>query len=307
MKGFLKNTWKNRAHVVLALPAFLLMLFMNYIPMSGLVMAFKKFNYSDGLFKSPWVGLSNFQVLLTSKATTVTITTNTVKYYFIFTILGTLLNVILAIAIDQCVFKGSAKIMQTIMIIPVFISYAAVQFILYAFISTDMGIINRVFLPFFGIDKEVKFYTSKEMWPTILTVCKMWKDVGYGSVLYMSVLAGIDQELYEAAKIDGANKWQSIWNITIPMLIPMITVMLLLSTGNIFRSDTGLFYILTRNSGLLYETTQTIDAYVLNSILTMPNFGFTSAITMFQSVVGLLFMLISNFSVRKLSPENSLF
>ena len=154
----------------------------------------------------------------------------------IFTGLGTVLNVVLAIAIDQCVFKKCAKTMQTVMIIPVFISYAAVQFIVYAFISTDTGILNNLF------NARVRYYTTASYWPVILTIVKMWNSVGYGSVLYMSVLAGIDSSLYEAAEIDGANRWQQIVNITIPSLVPMITVMLLLSVGNIMRSDTGLFY-----------------------------------------------------------------
>lgn len=307
MKGFLKNTWKNRAHVVMALPAFLVLLLFAYVPMSGLILAFKRFDYTLGIYGSPFNGVANFKMLLASKSQLITMTKNTLMYYLIFTVLGTLCNIILAIAVDQFVFKNFGKIMQTLMIIPVFISYAAVQFIVYAFLATDTGIINNTILPLFGVTKTVKFYTSANMWPVILTIVRIWHDVGYGSVLYMSVLAGIDQEMYEAAKIDGANKWQQIWNITIPMLIPMITVMLLLSVGGIMRSDSGLFYTVTRNSGILYSTTQTIDAYVLNAIFKNSNFGFTAATTFFQSVIGLAMMLLSNGIVRKMAPENSLF
>lgn len=301
MKGFFENTWKHRAHVVLALPAFLILLFFSYIPMTGLVMAFKSFDYSKGIWGSPWAGIENFKFLLASKSTFVSMTKNTIIYYLIFTILGTFLNVVLAIAIDQFVFKKVAKTMQTIMIIPVFISYAAVQFIVYAFISTDTGILNNTF------GMGTRFYTTASLWPIILTIVKMWNSVGYGSVLYMAVLAGIDSELYEAAEIDGANKWQQIWHITLPSLIPMITVMLLLSVGNIMRSDTGLFYQVTRNSGQLYSTTQVIDSYVLNAIFKNSNFGFVAATTFFQSIVGLIMMLIANGVVRKVAPENSLF
>ena len=191
--------------------------------------------------------------------------------------------------------------MQTIMIIPVFISYAAVQFIVYAFISSDTGILNNT------LGLTTRFYSTPAAWPWILTIVKMWNSVGYGSVLYMSVLAGIDTELYEAAEIDGANRWQKIWHITLPALIPMITVMLLLSVGSIMRSDTGLFYQVTRNSGILYPTTQVIDSYVLNAIFKNSNFGFTAATSFFQSVVGLLMMLFANGLVRKIAPENSLF
>ncbi|SHN50594.1 multiple sugar transport system permease protein [Butyrivibrio hungatei DSM 14810] len=301
MKAFLHNTWKHRAHVVMALPVFLILFFIMYVPMAGLVMAFKNFNYADGIWKSPWNGIENFKFLLASKATFIQITRNTVLYYLLFTIVGTFLNVTLAIMIDKLVFKKLAKTMQTLMIIPVFISYAAVQFIVYAFISSDTGIINHTF------GSSTKFYSAVNLWPIILLVVKIWKDTGYGSVLYMSVLAGIDSELYEAADIDGANSWQKITNITIPSLIPMITVMLLLSVGSVMHSDTGLFYQVTRNSGILYETTQVIDSYVLNAIFKNSNFGFVAATSFFQSIVGLLLMLFANTAVRKIAPENALF
>ncbi len=306
MKNFLRNTWKNRAHVVLALPAFLILLLFAYVPLFGLIIAFKRFSYADGILRSPWNFPDNFKMLIASKDQFINITKNTLMYYLIFTIVGTALNIVLAISIDQFVFKNAGRVMQTIMIIPVFISYAAVQFIAYAFLSSNTGIINTTILPLFGA-KAIKFYSKAKYWPWILTIINIWHGVGYGSVLYMSVLAGIDQELYEAAKIDGANKWQQIWNITIPMLIPMITVMLLLSVGGIMRSDTGLFYTVTRNIGVLYSRTQTIDAYVLNSLLNSSNFGFTAATTFYQSVIGLLMMLVSNGVVRKIAPENALF
>ena len=301
MKGFFQNTWKHRAHVIMALPVFLILFFIMYVPMAGLVMAFKSYDFSKGIWASPWNGLDNFKFLIASKSTFLSMTKNTIMYYVIFTVVGTFLNVVLAIAIDQFVFKRVAKTMQTIMIIPVFISYAAVQFIVYAFISTDTGIINNTL----GI--SARFYSTASYWPYILTVVKIWNSVGYGSVLYMSVLAGIDTELYEAAQIDGANKWRQIWHITLPALIPMITVMLLLSVGNIMRSDTGLFYQVTRNSGSLYSTTQVIDSYVLNAIFKNSNFGFTAATSFFQSVVGLLLMLFANGMVRRIAPENALF
>ena len=301
VKGFFENTWKHRAHVVMALPAFLILFFIMYVPMAGLVMAFKAFDYSKGIWASPWNGIENFKFLIASKSTFLSITKNTVLYYLLFTSVGTVLNVALAIAIDQMMLKRVAKTMQTLMIVPVFISYAAVQFIVYAFISSDTGLINNV------LGLNTRFYSTAKVWPWVLLVVKIWKDTGYGSVLYMSVLSGIDTSLYEAADIDGANKWQKIIHITIPSLIPMITVMLLLSVGNVMRSDTGLFYQVTRNSGILYSTTQVIDSYVLNQIFKNSNFGFTAATSLFQSVVGLLLMLFANYTVRRIHPENALF
>ncbi len=304
MKAFLRNTWKHRAHVVMALPVFLVLFFIMYVPMSGLILAFKDYKSSLGIFKSPWAGnygFANFEFLIASKSTFVRMLRNTILYYILFTALGTFLNVTLAIAIDKFVLKKCSKVMQTIMIIPVFISYAAVQFIVFAFISSDVGIINQAF------GTHTRFYSNAALWPYILTIVKIWKDTGYGSVLYMSVLAGIDSELYEAAEIDGAGSWKKIQHITIPSLIPMITVMLLLSVGNVMRSDTGLFYQVTRNNGSLYETTQVIDSYVLNSILRSSDFGYTAAASLFQSIVGLLLMLFANWLVRKIEPDGALF
>lgn len=274
---------------------------MAYLPMSGLVLAFEEFDYTKGIFGSPLIGLKNFEFLLQSKDTFIRMLSNTLMYYVIFTFLGQFLNVVLAIGIDQFAHKNFGKIMQTVMIMPVFVSYAAVQFIVMAYLSSGTGIINNL------LGGGIPFYRKAEYWPYILTIVKMWNGVGYGSVLYMSVLAGIDTSLYEAARIDGANKWHEIRHITLPSLIPMITVMLLLSVGGIMHSDTGLFYQVTRNTGILYSTTQVIDSYVLNAITKNSNFGFTAAATFFQSVVGLLLMLFANFMVRRISPENALF
>lgn len=307
MKEFLRNTWKHRAHMIMLMPAMLILLFFSYVPMGGLVLAFKKFEYSKGIFGSPWVAFENFRGLILSKSTFFSITKNTLMYYVIFTVITTFLNVVVAIAIDRFMFKKFGRVMQTVMIIPVFISYAAVQFIVYAFLSSDTGIVNNTILPMLGHPDKISFYMDAAKWPVILTFVKVWHDVGYGSVLYMSVLSGIDQELYEAADIDGASSWQKIWYVTLPMLIPMITVMLLLSVGGIMHSDTGLFYQITRNSGVLYPTTQVIDSYVLNAIMQNSNFGFTAAASFFQSCVGLLLMLFANFTVSKLAPENALF
>lgn len=301
---FLGNTWKHKAHVVMCLPAFIILFLFAYMPIFGLVGAFKEFSPQKGLFLSPWVGLENFKFLIASGDIFKRMTFNTLKFYLIFTILGTFLNIVLAIAIDQCVFKRASKIMQSVMIVPVFVSYAAVTFIVSAFLS-NAGIINNIIAAAGG--ERIAWYTSPEKWTAVLTIVKIWNSVGYGSVLYMSVLSGIDTELYEAAQIDGAGKWRQIIHITIPSLIPMITVMLLLSVGGIMRSDTGLFYQVTRNTGGLYATTQVIDSYVLNSIKSAGKVGYTMAASFFQSVVGLILILIANYTVKKISPEDSLF
>ena len=290
-----------RALILMALPGVLILFFFDYIVMGGLVLAFKNFDYRLGIWSSPWSGIENFRFLIASRSTFFTITRNTLMYYVIFTVTGMILEISLAIAMDQLVFKRIGKVMQSIFVIPVFISFTAVQFIVYAFLSTDMGMINHLF----GV--SVRWYLEAKYWPVILTIVKLWSGTGYGAVLFMSVLAGIDPGLYEAAQMDGAGKWQQIWHITLPLLKPMVTIMLLLSVGGVLHSDTGLFYQVTRNSGSLYDTTQVLDSYILNAVFHNADFGFTSAASFFQSVVGTMLILLANMAVRRINPDDSLF
>ena len=299
--SFMKKLWRFRALILMALPGFLILFFFDYMVMGGLVLAFKDFDYRLGILNSPWSGLDNFKFLIASRSTFFTITRNTLMYYVIFTVTGMILEISLAIAMDQLVFKRVGKVMQSIFVIPVFISFTAVQFIVYAFLSPDMGMINHLF----GL--SVRWYLEAKYWPVILTIVKLWSSTGYGAVLYMSVLAGIDPGLYEAAQMDGAGKWQQIWHITLPLLKPMVTIMLLLSVGGIMHSDTGLFYQVTRNSGSLYNTTQVLDSYILNAVFHNADFGFTAAASFFQSVVGAVLILLANAAVRRINPDDSLF
>jgi len=290
-----------RALILMALPGVLILFFFDYMVMGGLVLAFKNFDYRLGIWSSPWSGIENFRFLIASRSTFFTITRNTLMYYVIFTVTGMILEISLAIAMDQLVFKRIGKVMQSIFVIPVFISFTAVQFIVYAFLSTDMGMINHLF----GV--SVRWYLEAKYWPVILTIVKLWSGTGYGAVLFMSVLAGIDPGLYEAAQMDGAGKWQQIWHITLPLLKPMVTIMLLLPVGGVLHSDTGLFYQVTRNSGSLYDTTQVLDSYILNAVFHNADFGFTAAASFFQSVVGTMLILLANMAVRRINPDDSLF
>ena len=290
-----------RALILMALPGVLILFFFDYMVMGGLILAFKNFDYRLGIWSSPWSGIENFRFLIASRSTFFTITRNTLMYYVIFTVTGMILEISLAIAMDQLVFKRIGKVMQSIFVIPVFISFTAVQFIVYAFLSTDMGMINHLF----GV--SVRWYLEAKYWPVILTIVKLWSGTGYGAVLFMSVLAGIDPGLYEAAQMDGAGKWQQIWHITLPLLKPMVIIMLLLSVGGVLHSDTGLFYQVTRNSGSLYDTTQVLDSYILNAVFHNADFGFTAAASFFQSVVGTMLILLANMAVRRINPDDSLF
>jgi len=208
--------------------------------------------------------------------------------------------------LNEMIFKRSAKIMQSVMIMPTFISYVAVTFIVNAFLDYQVGMINSAITSSGG--EAIQFYMEPKYWPLILLVVKIWKSIGYSSVLYLSVLAGIDPELYDAAAIDGANTFQKIRYVTIPMLVPMISIRLLMSLGNIMESDTGLFYRVTQNTGALYPTTQVLDSYVMNAIMdTGGNFSTTAAVTFYQSIVGFALTIIVNMIVRKKSPEHALF
>lgn len=306
MKAFFKNTYKHKALLLMALPAMVLIFMFAYMPMGGLVVAFKKFNYADGIWGSPWVGFDNFKFLFASADTTWRMIRNTVGYYLIFTITGTVCNVALAIALNECKFKRFSKISQTMMILPTFISWIAVTYIVKALLDGNNGMINHI-MSSLGME-EISWYTEPKYWPVILTIVNLWKNIGYGSILYLSALAGMDQEVFEAAELDGASKWQKIRYITLPMLTSMISIMLLMGLGGIMTSNTGLFYQVTKNIGALYPTTQTIDSYVMNALTGgSSNFGMTAAVTFFQSVIGCIMVVIANLLVRRWDPDKSLF
>ena len=306
LKKDLKSLWRDRELIIMALPAVIILVMFKIAPWSGLQLAFKKFSYAKGIFGSPWNGLDNFKFLFLSGDVFFRITRNTVAYFVLFTVVGTIGAVALAIALNEMVFKRSAKIMQSVMIMPTFISYVAITFIVNAFLDYKVGMINNMITS--GGGEAIQFYMQPKYWPLILTIIRIWKNVGYSSVLYLSVLAGIDPEMYDAASIDGANAWQKIRYVTIPMLIPMISIRTLMGLGNIMTSDTGLFYRVTKNTGALYPTTQVLDSYVMNAILdTGGNFSTTAAVTFYQSIVGFALTIIVNMIVRKKSPENALF
>lgn len=305
LKKGMKSIWKDRVLVLLALPAVVLMILFNYVPMTGLILAFKKFDYSLGLYKSPWNGLDNFKHLFLMGDTYWRITRNTIGYYLLFTAFETVCSIALAIGINELIFKKVGKYAHSVMIMPTFISYVAVTYIVKALLDYNTGMFNGIIEA--GGGSRVNFYMQAGMWPVILLVVDIWKQTGYGSVLYLSALSGIDPELYESASLDGASAWAKMRYITLPMLVPIITVKLLLGLGNIMHSETGIFYQVTRNTGALYKTTQVLDSYVLNSIMTASDFSVTAATTFYQSVIGFVMVVAVNLIVKKMAPENSLF
>ena len=303
--SFGKRLWKDRTLVLMALPAVVLLIMFNYIPMTGLVLAFKKFDYKLGLYASPWNGLDNFKQLFLVGDTFWRMTRNTVGYYILFTAVGTVCQIALAIAVHELVFKKFSKTVQCILILPTFISAVALRYIVSSMLQLEVGVVNKLIVNLGH--EQINFYLQPKYWPMILTIVNTWKGTGYGSVLYLSVLAGIDGELYDAAMVDGANTWQRIRYITLPCLIPMVSIRLLLGLGGSMQSDTGLFFEGTKNTGALYPTTQVIDSYLLNAINNASAYGQTAAATFYQSVIGCIMVVGVNLIVRKISPDDALF
>ncbi len=305
MRGLVRNTIKNKSLLLMALPGILFIFLFCYVPMTGQIVAFKQFNYADGIWGSPWAGFDNFKFLFTNGKTFVRIIRNTLGYYVLFTVVGTVCNVGLAIMLHECMFRKFARYTHMIMIMPTFISFVAVTFIVEALL-TNNGVVNGIIQSFGG--SKVLWYMKPKYWPTILLIVKIWKDTGYGCILYLSALSGMDPEIFEAADLDGANKRQQIWYLTLPMLRSMVSILLLMGLGGIMTSNTGLHYQVTKNTGILYSTTQTIDAYVFNAVAGgSTDYGLTGAVSFFQSFVGCFMVVTVNMIVRKIEPDNALF
>jgi putative aldouronate transport system permease protein len=273
--------------------------------MFGLIIAFKNIDFSKGILNSPWAGLDNFRFLFqTSDA--FLITRNTILYNVVFIILGTISALLIAIMLNEIRSRFFSRFFQTIILIPALISTVIVAYIGYSFFSEDAGILNKFVLPALGLH-SVSWYTTVNLWPIILTIFYLWKNVGLLSIIYFASLIGIDKEYYEAAKLDGASLWQQIKNITLPLMRPVITMMLILAVGKIFYSDFGLFYQLPMNSGLLFSATQTIDTYVYRGLMQIGDIGMSSAAGFYQSIVGFVLVMLSNIVVNRIDKESALF
>ena len=290
---------------IMILPGFLYLIINNYLPMLGMVIAFKDLDFGKGILASDWAGFDNFKYLFGSKDA-FTMTFNTLGYNILFIVLGIVLGVFSAIMLNEIRNRFSLKIFQTLILIPFLMSYVIVNYLVYAFLSPDTGMVNNTILPALGI-APIAWYTEPKYWPFILTFVNVWKSIGFGTILYYSSLIGISSEYYEAAALDGATKWQQIKTITLPLLKPTIIILFILSCGRIFNSDFGLFYQVTRNSGMLYSTTRTIDVYVYNALMNNNDYAMSSAASVFQSIVGCATLLFCNWIVRKAQPEDSLF
>ena len=291
---------------VLAFPAFILTLIFCYIPMVGVIIAFKDYNPRIGIMASEWIGLDNFEFYFSSNDFTRTMR-NTLLYSTAFLVLGNIVNLTFAIFMYNVKSRMALKYYQTTAILPHFLSMVLVAYIVYGLLSPEGGILNTV-LSFFGQKEPIQWYQDAKYWPFILTIVNFWKGVGMGSIIYYAALMGIDETLFEAAKIDGANKWQQIIKIMVPMLSSIICIQLILGIGSLVGGDFGLFYQVTMNKGVLYPTTDIISTYTYRALSEATgSLGRTAAVGLFQSVAGFILVVGSNLIVKKLSPENSLF
>jgi len=290
---------------LMILPGVLYLIINNYIPMAGMIIAFKKVNFSKGIFASPFCGLENFKFLFSSDQAWI-ITRNTLLYNLAFILVNMVIGIAIAILITQIRSKKMKKLYQSAILLPFLMSMVILSYIVYAMLSAENGMINNSILKALRIE-PVQWYQRPEYWPFILVIANCWKGVGYGCLIYIATLIGIDPTFYEAARLDGATKWQEIKKITLPCMVPTIITLLLLSIGRIFYSDFGLFYQVPMNSGVLLPTTNVIDTYVYRALIEQGNISMSSAAGVYQSLVGFAVVMVSNWVVRRSDKEKALF
>jgi len=302
--------WKKTSIMTFVIPGALWFLMFSYIPMFGVLMAFKNYRYRPGkgfvysLLTSSNAGLANFRFLFRSPDI-LNIIRNTFLYNAVFIVLGATLPVCLAIMLTRLYSRILAKTAQTVMFLPHFLSWTVVSYFLFAFLSTDKGLINRIITQNGG--EPVLWYQREIFWPFILVLVHTWKIVGYQTVIYLAAIHGIDASLYESARVDGATPFKQTMYITVPLLKPVVGMLLLLNTAHILNSDFGLFYQVTRNSGQILSVTQTLDVYVYKALTESAIYGYSTAVGFFQNIFGCLFLLIANGIIKKISPESALF
>ncbi|MFC5703941.1 ABC transporter permease [Cohnella faecalis] len=302
---FFKNLKRYRALFFMMLPGLAYLIINNYMPMFGVIIAFKDINYAKGILGSDWIGFKNFEYLFKT-ADAYVITRNTILYNGGFIILNTVMAIGVAILLNEVKNKFAARFYQSVILLPFLISMVIVGYLVLSMLSAESGFVNSTLLPMFGIE-PISWYFEPKYWPYILTLVQVWKATGYLCVIFLAAIIGIDNEYYEAATIDGANKWQQIRSITVPLIAPTITIMTLLAIGRIFYSDFGLFYQVPLNSGPLQPVTDVIDTYVYRGLMTLGDIGMSSAAGLYQSLVGFILVLLSNYIVSRRNKENALF
>lgn len=305
IKDGLRRLNRYKLLYLMLLPGLTVILLIYYLPMFGVIIAFKNINYQLGIFKSPWVGLDNFKYLFSSDNAWI-MTRNTIAYNGFFIVSGLIISVGMALMLNELKKKLAAKVYQTIILAPYFLSMVVVGYLVFAMLGEESGFLNTHLLPSLGM-KPINWYRDSKLWVMILPIVQIWKSSGYGTVIYLAAIAGVDKELLEAAKIDGANRWKQIWHVTLPTIRPVMIVMTFMSIAKIFYSDFGLFYNVPMNTGMLIPTTQVIDTFVYRSLIGMGNIGMSAAASFYQSMVGFILVLFSNKIIKKVDPESAMF
>lgn len=291
--GSLRKTLKRDSSLyLLALPGIIILILFAYLPMSGLILVFKNYNFNDGIFGSPWAGFSNFEFFFSSMEDALRATRNTVMLNVLYMLTGTFCSVAIAVILNELRSKWFIKVTQSVMFFPYFISWIIIGAILFSLLDYDKGILNQLFQAL-GLS-QMDWYSSPWLFVVVLVLANIWKSAGYGAIIYYAVLQGIDTSYYEAAKIDGASRWQIITKITVPMLIPSIILMTLLGIGGMLKGDLSMIMGVTFLNPLLLPTTDIIDVYVYRTAIRSGEFGFASAITLYQSVFGFILVLLAN-------------
>ena len=304
LKGFIKKLRKYRSYLLMLLPAVIYTLVFSYYPMTGVILAFKKYTYAGGIWGSAWNGIDNFKFFFKSGQAGI-VTRNTVLYNILFIVVGTIVQIAVAIFLTEIRNKHFRKFSQSFMFLPYFISWVIVGVMAFNIFSSDYGFLNNIITSFGG--KKISFYSKPQVWPGILLFFNVWKGIGYGSILYLAAIMGIDTSIYESASIDGANVFQRIFHVTIPMIMPTVVILFLMSIGGIFRGNFDMFYNLVGSNGLLYEYTDVIDTLAFRALISSNDFGMSSAIGLFQSVLCFITVIIANKLVGLYDRDYTLF
>ena len=305
-RSFLQKLWRYKVLLLMSLPAILLVFVFSYIPMPGLYLAFTNFKFNIGIMGSPFVGIDNFRFLFLS-GDLLRLTRNTVLYNLAFIIIGNLMNLIVALLLNEIRNRQFRRVSQTIMLLPTFISYVLVGLFVYSFLNFDYGVINNMLRAFGGAPFSFYGDQAANYWPGIIIFVNIWKGTGYGTIIYFAAIMGIDSEMLEAAHIDGANTFQRIWHVLIPNLKGTFIILVLLALGRIMRGNFDIFFNLIRNNALLLPKTDIIETYVWRAMMTNFNFSNGAAVSLFQSVFGFITVLFFNWIVKRYDPDYSLF
>lgn len=294
----------NRQLFSMCIPGIILLLLFAYLPMFGLILAFKNYKFNLGILGSDWVGFKNFEFFFTS-GTFSRLIRNTLGLNILFLICNTVVTVLLALLLYEINNRHALKAFQTIIFLPFIVSWVAASYALHANLADVTGIVNTI-LKFFG-RPQISFYAEPKWWPFILLICYLWKGMGYGVIIYYGNLLSIDKSYFEAAALDGASRWQVMWKISFPFIRPIVTMFFILTLGRIFSADFGMFYYLTKNSSLLYSTVDVIDTYVYRALRVSGDVGMSTAIGLCQSVIGFIVLILANKLTRKINEEGALF